>query len=115
MPIPDKRNLEFQKSNENSLHMLHIIYANLELILEKVQSCQPNPENSYTEKKNAYIDCSYALHLIRTYDEDLIASYRGEDCMKTFVRALKVMAKMIIDTPQKSMIALTDDENRKYE
>ena len=33
-----------------------IIYANLERLLEKMHSCQNNPEKSYTEKKSgAYI------------------------------------------------------------
>ena len=53
--------------------------------------------------------------MIRTYDDDLITSYRGTDCMKKFARALKIMAKIIIDTPQKSMTPLTDEENRNHE
>ena len=53
--------------------------------------------------------------MIRTYDDDLITSYRGTDCMKKFARALKIMAKMITDTPQKPMTPLTDEENRKHE
>ena len=28
-----------------------MIYADLEILLEKMHSCQNNPENSYTEKK----------------------------------------------------------------
>ena len=28
-----------------------MIYADLECLLEKMRSCQNNPENSYTEKK----------------------------------------------------------------
>ena len=35
---------------EKSLKVLFIIYADLECLLKKVQSCQNNPENSYTEK-----------------------------------------------------------------
>ena len=76
--------------------MPHTIYADLEVIL-KIQSYQPNLENSYTEKKNVHIVCSYALHMIRTYDDDSIISYRGTDCMKTFARALKFMANDTIN------------------
>ena len=114
MPKPSKNILEF-KSNDKSLHMPRIIYADLEVILKKIQSCQPNPENSYTEKKNVHMACSYALNVIRTYDENLITSYRGTDCMKKFASALKTMAKMIINTPQKPMTSLTDEENRNHE
>ena len=95
--------------------MPHVIYADLEVILKKIQSCQPNPENSYNKKKNVHMACSYALHMKRTYDEDLITSYRGTDCMRKFASALKIMAKMIIDTPQKPMTLLSDKENRKHE
>ena len=31
-----------------------IIYADLECLLEKMHSCQNNPEKSYTEKNYAY-------------------------------------------------------------
>ena len=54
----------------------------------------------------------YALHLQKTYDENLITSYRGVDCMQKFVRALKVVTKMVINTPQKEMIPLTDEQKR---
>ena len=38
MPKPDENILEFNKS-EKSLHILHIIYADLQTILKKCQSC----------------------------------------------------------------------------
>ena len=56
MPAIDKNILKF-KSNEKSIH---IIYADLEVIIKKIQSRQSNLENSYTEKKNIHIACSYA-------------------------------------------------------
>ena len=36
---------------EKSLKAPFIVIADLECILEKEQSCQYNPENSYTERK----------------------------------------------------------------
>ena len=53
--------------------------------------------------------------MIRTYDEDLITSYRGTDCMQKLARALKIMAIMIINTPQKPKTPLTDEEYRNHE
>ena len=114
MPELNKNILKF-KYDKKSLHMPNVIYPVLEVILKKIQSCQPNLENSYAEKKNVHIACSYALLMKRTYREDLIAFYRGIDCMQKFAKALKTMAMMIINTPQNSMIPLTDEENRKYE
>ena len=37
---------------EKLLKALFMIYADLECLLEKMHSCQNNPEKSYTEKKN---------------------------------------------------------------
>ena len=36
---------------EKSLKAPNIVYVDLECLLEKILSCQDNPENSYTEKK----------------------------------------------------------------
>ena len=36
---------------EKSLRAPGITYADLECLLEKIYSCQNNPEKSYTEKK----------------------------------------------------------------
>ena len=38
---------------EKSMGAPFIIYADLECSLEKMHSCQNNPEKSYTEKKTA--------------------------------------------------------------
>ena len=84
---PGKNILKF-RSYDKSTHIPHIIYADLEAIKKEIQSCQPNPKDSYTEKKNAHIACSYALHMI-TYDENMISSYRGANSMSKFAKALK--------------------------
>ena len=50
--------------------------------------------------------------MIRTYDNSLITSCRGTDCMQRFAKAIKGIAKIIINTPQKPMTALTDEEKK---
>ena len=69
------KNILKSKSNEKSINMPHVVYAGPEIILKKLQSCQPNLENSYTEKKNVHIARSYALLMKRTYNEDLITFF----------------------------------------
>ena len=49
MPKENEKILKY-KPGEKSLKAPFIIYADLECILKK-QSCQNNPENSYTERK----------------------------------------------------------------
>ena len=38
-----------------------MIYADLECLLEKIHSCQNNPEKSYTEKKTKHTPSGYSL------------------------------------------------------
>ena len=45
-----------------------MIYADLECLLEKMQSCQNNPEKSYTEKKTKYTSSGYSLFTNFTFD-----------------------------------------------
>ena len=51
MPNEDNKILKYNYG-ERSLKAPFIIYADLECLLEKMHSCQNNPEKSYTEKKN---------------------------------------------------------------
>ena len=50
MPNDNNKILRFNHW-EKSLKAPIMIYADLECLLEKMHSCQNNPENSYTEKK----------------------------------------------------------------
>ena len=113
MPAEGKNILK-HRSKGKSLHIPHIIYADLEASFRKIHSCQPNPENSYTEKKNVHIPSGYSLHLLRTYDQILTTHFRGVGCMQKFARALKIMAMMITDTPKKPMTPLTDEEKYQH-
>ena len=38
-----------------------IIYSDLECLLEKMHSCQDNPEKSYTKKKKKHTSSGYSL------------------------------------------------------
>ena len=101
MPTEGTNILKY-RSEGKSLHIPHIISADLEVLFRKFQLCQPNPENSYTKRKNVHIPSGYALYLPKTYDQNLITCYRDVDCMKKFARALKIMAMMIINMPKKT-------------
>ena len=50
MPNEDNKILKYNHG-EKSLKAPFMIYADLECLLEKMHSCQNNPEKSYTEKK----------------------------------------------------------------
>ena len=48
---------------EKSLITPFVIYADLECLLLKQQSCQNNPHESYTERKAIHEPCGYSFSL----------------------------------------------------
>ena len=62
---------KFLKYNhgEKSLKSPFVIYADLECVLLKKQSCQNNPNESYTEQKAIHEPCSYSLDLVCSFDQ----------------------------------------------
>ena len=73
---------------EKSLKALFIVYADLECILKKIQYCQNNPENSYTEKKAKHKPSGYAWCSICSFDDTKNKHYFiGEmTVLKSFVK-----------------------------
>ena len=71
-------------SGDKAIHHPHIMSADLETILYGIHSCKPKANNSYTEKTNIHIASGYVFHLVRTYDDNLISSHRGNDCIQKF-------------------------------
>ena len=100
-----------------SLKTPFVIYADLECLLLKQQSCQNNPNESYTERKAIHEPCGYELSLVSSFDskQDKRSFYRGKDCIKRFCSDLKELGTKIINYEEKEMIPLTDNENKFYE
>ena len=49
---------------QKSLKTPFVIYADLECLLLKQQSCQNNPNESYIDRKAIHVPCGYALNLV---------------------------------------------------
>ena len=83
----------------------------------KQQSCQNNPNESYTERKALHGSCGYSLDLVSSFDskQNKHNFYRGKDCIKKFCGDLKELGTRIINYQQKQMIPLTDSKNKFYE
>ena len=64
-----------------------MIYVDLECLLEKIHSCQNNPEKSYTENK-MHTPSSYSLSTNGLFDppKNKLDCYKGEDYIKTFFK-----------------------------
>ena len=80
-----------------------IIYADLESLLEKMNTCHNNPEKSSTTKINKQTLSGYKLDY-----------YKGKNCMKNFCLNLREHATKTINYEKKEMIPLTKEEKRAH-
>ena len=53
---------------EKSFKTPFVIYVDLEYLLLKQQSCQNNPNESYTDRKAVHEPCGYSLDLVFSFD-----------------------------------------------
>ena len=97
---------------EKSIKLPFIIYADLECLLEKMNNCYNNPEESSTTEINKQTPSGYSLFTHCSFDEtkNKLDYYRGEDCMKKLCKDLREHATKIINCEKKKMISLTIKE-----
>ena len=71
---------------EKSIKMPFTIYADLECLIDKMSTCQNNPNKSSTTKINKHTLSGYLIFTHCSFDEskNKINYYRRDDCMKKF-------------------------------
>ena len=116
MPEEGKNILKY-RSGDKSLKAPFIIYADLECLLKKEQSCQNNAKSFYTKRKAKHKPSGYSLSLNCSFDETTNRSklYRRKDCIKKFCNDLKELVAEIISYKEKEMMPLTYIEITLYE
>ena len=115
MPSPNNNIIKYN-SGEKSLELPFIIYADLEYLLKKIDTCYNNPELSSTTKINQHIPSGYSIYTNCSFDKsnNKLSYYRGEGCMKRFCKDLKDHATKIIDFKKNTMIPLTKEEEDNF-
>ena len=80
-----------------------IIYVDLECIIEKIDGCRNNPENSSTAKISENIPSGFSMSTISSFRsiENKHDIYRGKNCMKTFCKFLREHAMKMINFKKK--------------
>ena len=78
---------QYQKSDK----ALFIIYADLECLIENIDECKNNLENSITTKVEDYIPWNFSIFTISSF----------RDCMKKFCESLIKHAMEIINFKKK--------------
>ena len=67
--LEEGKNILKYHHGDKSLRVPLIIYADLECLPKKEQSCQNNPKNSYAERKAKHKPSGYSLSLICSFHE----------------------------------------------
>ena len=118
MPDVDNNILE-SKPGKKSLKHPFIIYADLECLLLKMNTCNNNLHKSYTTVKALHKPSGYSLLTSFSFDksENKQTYYRGRDCMKRFCDDLKEHLTRIAKFEMKPMPMdpLTEKEKESYE
>ena len=83
---------------EKSLKAPFEICLDLECLLKKEQSCQNNPEKSYTEKNATREPSGWSMFIRSSFDvkQNKRDCYRGKDCIEKLCKKIKERAMEII-------------------
>ena len=111
MPTTDNNIIKYN-AGEKSIKLPFVIYADLECLLEKMSTCQNNPNESSTTEINKHIPSGYSIftHCLFDQTKNKLNHYRGKDCMKKFCKDLREHATKISDYEKKKMIHYNDQE-----
>ena len=117
MPKDDNKVLKYNHG-EKSMRVLFIIYADLESLLEKMNTCHNNCKKSSTTKINKLTASGYLLFTNCSFDttKNKLDYYRSKDSMKNFCIDLREYATKLInyEKKKKEMIPLTNEEKKLH-
>ena len=115
MPTKDNNIIKYNQG-EKSIKLPFVVYADLECLLEKMSTCQNNPNESSTTKINKHVPSVIYYLLIghSIKQKNKLDYYRGKDCMEKFSKDLREHATKIINYEKKKMILLTTEEKIHY-
>ena len=105
--MPSKGSILKFKTYHRRERVPFVIYLDTESLTEKIQSCEPNPEISYTKKyqKHRIFGFSY---FIKCFDDSVykpvLRTYTGPNASKILVEWLEKDAKIIANIPKKDII-----------
>jgi hypothetical protein len=117
MPKPYNNTIEFKNYN-HSLKVPFKVYADFECMLQKVQTCQPSDETSYTNAYQKHVPNNFVYHIKYTnndYKPPVV--YSGVDAPKVFYEKLKEDALHIAKKYYDKVVPmnpLTEQEKKEF-
>ena len=111
MPTKNNNIIKYNQG-EKSVKLPFVIYVDLEFLLEKMSTCQNNPNESSTTEINKHIRSGHSLFTHCSFDraKNKLDYYRRKDCMKRFCKDLREHVTKRISYEKKKMIPLTTEE-----
>ena len=106
--------LEFQYQKSDKAPF--VIYADLECIIEKIDGCKNNLENSSKRKESKHIRSDFSMSTKSSFKsiENKYNVYRGKDCMEKFCESLWEHA-MKLNNFKKKKMKLLKKSNRNHD
>ena len=114
--MPEEYKILKYNEGEKSMKSPFIIYADLECLLEQMNTGPNNPEKSSKTKIKKHTPSGYSLFTHFSFDtaKNKLDYYGGKNCMKNFCLGLRKHATKIINYEKKEMILLTKKEEKKH-
>ena len=120
MPDKDDNILKFNNFHKQQ-PVPFVIYADFEAITEKISSCQPNDDKSYTEAYQKHTDCGYGYKIVCCYDDKYskpATTYRGKKAVYKFMEAMLEevkYCKRIMKQEFNKPLRMTKDDEEKFQ
>ena len=113
--MPEKDPVLKFKNYCNSEKVPFVIYADIESLIKSIQSCEPNPQSSYTKKYQKHEPISFSYY-IKCFDDNVFSrkpiTYTGLDAMQKFVESLEKDVTEIANIPEVGRIYKKGDKKR---
>ena len=114
--MPEKGDILKFKNYHRGEKVPFIIYADFESLIKSIQSSNPNPESSYTNKYQKHEPISFSYY-IKCFDDNVfkpvLRSYTGEDAAQKFVKMLEEDIKIIANISEKKTIFGEKEQYKK--
>ena len=89
--MPAEGSKIYFKNHHKMLPVPFVIYADFEAITEKIDSCVPSNESSYTTTYQRHRACGFGYKVVCHYDKRYskpVEIYRGEDAIEKFIKKM---------------------------
>ena len=119
--MPEAGSKIYFQNHKKMLPVPFVIYADFEAITERINSCQPSDDKSYTSTYQSHKACGYGYKLVCRYDENYSKPekiYRGEDAIEKFIREMLSEVshcQIMVREEFKKPLVMTDQNEKDYQ